>query len=279
MSEVTPGAGPPQLPPPYYAKGDITLYHGDCLAIMAALPDESADMVFADPPYMLSNGGVTCHAGKMVSVDKGRWDRSSGVQADHEFVCAWLEQCRRIMKPDSTIWVSGTHHIIYSVGFAMQKLGFRILNDIVWYKVNPPPNLSCRYFTHATEIVLWAARSDKTRHTFNYEEMKAASNLPFDGPGKQMKSAWAIPPPSKREKTFGKHPTQKPVALLTRIICASTVPGDMILDPFAGSGTTAVAAQVMGRACIGIEKEMEYLQLAALRLEEHSTLRLFTETQ
>ncbi len=277
MSEVARGTGPPQLPPPYYAKGDITLYHGDCLAIMAALPDECIDMVFADPPYMLSNGGVTCHAGRMVSVDKGAWDRSGGAAADHEFVCAWLSECLRVMKPDATIWVSGTHHIVFSVGFAMQKLGFKILNDIAWYKINPPPNLSCRYFTHATETIIWAARTAQSRHTFNYAEMKATANEPFDTAGKQMKSAWAIPPPGKREKTFGKHPTQKPVQLLNRILRASTKPGDHVLDPFVGAGTTAVAARVTGRACIGIDSERDYLQTAALRLEESDTLRRLRE--
>jgi len=253
---------------PYYAKNGIVLYRGDCIELMAQMPGECFDMVFADPPYMLSNDGVTCHAGKMVSVNKGAWDRSQGVERDHEFVMEWLAACRRVMKPDATIWVSGTHHIIYSVGFAMQKLGFKILNDIVWYKINPPPNLSCRYFTHATEIVLWAARSAASRHVFNYEEMKRLDNSPFDGPGRQMKSIWAIPPPGKEEKTFGKHPTQKPIRLLDRIIRASTVEGDLILDPFIGSGTTAIAAASNGRACVGIEIEQDYLALAALRLEE-----------
>lgn len=277
MSEVALSAGPPQLPLPYYAKGDITLYQGDCLAVMAALPNECVDMVFADPPYMLSNGGVTCHAGRMVSVDKGAWDRSGGPEADHEFVCAWLSECLRIMRPDATIWVSGTHHIVFSVGFAMQKLGLKILNDIAWYKINPPPNLSCRYFTHATETIIWAARTARSRYTFNYAEMKATANGPFDDVGKQMKSAWAIPPPSKREKTFGKHPTQKPVQLLNRILRASTNPGDLVLDPFVGAGTTAVSALITGRACIGIDSERDYLQTAALRLEESDTLRRLCE--
>jgi site-specific DNA-methyltransferase (adenine-specific) len=253
---------------PYYDSQGVKLYQGDCLEMLPLFEKDTFDMVFADPPYLLSNDGITCHAGKMVSVNKGDWDKSQGVEADHEFVMEWLSACRRVMKKDATIWVSGTQHIIYSVGFAMQKLGFKILNDIVWYKVNPPPNLSCRYFTHSTEIVLWAAKSDKSKHTFNYEEMKATANPPFDDPGKQMKSIWAITAPSKDEKTFGKHPTQKPVRLLNRIIRASTNPGELILDPFVGSGTTAISALMNDRHCIGIDADQEYLATAAMRLAE-----------
>ncbi len=261
------------LPDPYYQTGGVTLYQGDCLAILPVFPEEHFDMVFADPPYHLSNDGITCHAGRMVSVNKGEWDRSRGVEADHEFVMAWLEACRRVMKPDATIWVSGTQHIIYSVGFAMQKLGFRILNDIVWYKINPPPNLACRYFTHSTEIILWAAKSKKSRYTFNYEEMKQTPNLPFDDAGKQMKSIWAIPPPRRGEKAFGKHPTQKPIALLNRIVAAATRPGDRVLDPFLGSGTTAMACLGQGRDCVGIERESVFLEQAGGRLGEAQTAR------
>ncbi len=260
---------------PYYDASGITLYHGDCLEILPLFDEEIFDMVFADPPYLLSNDGITCHAGKMVSVNKGEWDKSQGLEADHEFVMDWLSACRRVMKKDATIWVSGTQHIIYSIGFAMQKLGFKILNDIVWYKINPPPNLSCRYFTHSTEIVLWAAKSDKSKHTFNYEEMKATSNPPFDDAGKQMKSTWAIRAPGKDEKTFGKHPTQKPVRLLNRIIRASTNPGDLILDPFVGSGTTAISALMNERQCIGIDADQEYLAKAAMRLAERGAHRKF----
>lgn len=272
MSETTtpkqPSAATLLSVEPYYDANGISLYHSDCLELLPQIPAETFDMVFADPPYLLSNGGITCHAGKMVSVNKGDWDRSQGVETDHEFVMEWLSACRRVMKQDATIWVSGTQHIIYSVGFAMQKLGFKILNDIVWYKVNPPPNLSCRYFTHATEIVLWAAKSDKSMHVFKYEDMKRTPNEPFDAAGKQMKSIWGIRPPGKDEKTFGKHPTQKPLGLLNRILRASTHPGDIILDPFVGSGTTAVSAMLNGRSCVGIDAEQEFLELAALRLAE-----------
>lgn len=268
MAERVSVAAKPACSVPYHEHQGIRLYLGDCLDVLAQSRPESFDMVFADPPYLLSNDGVTCHAGRMVSVNKGAWDRSQGVEADHQFVMDWLSACRRVMKSNATIWVSGTQHIIYSVGFAMQKLGFKILNDIVWYKINPPPNLSCRYFTHSTEIVLWAAKSEDSRHTFNYEEMKRTRNEPFDGAAKQMKNVWAITPPTKIEKTFGKHPTQKPVRLLNRIIRASTAPGDLILDPFVGSGTTALAALLNRRRCIGVDSCTEYLDLAVSRLGE-----------
>lgn len=189
------------------------LYRGNCLSIMDAIsvkhPDGCFDMVFADPPYFLSNGGITCHAGKMVKVDKGAWDKSRGLELNHEFNTEWLKRCQRLLKPNGTLWVSGSMHAIYSIGFAMQQLGFKILNDIIWEKPNPPPNLSRRYFTHSTETVLWAAKNTESRHIFNYSEMKTANG------GKQMKSVWRVPPPSASEKNFGKHPTQIPVALVS----------------------------------------------------------------
>lgn len=262
---------------PLWDTEGILLYRGDCLDLLPQIEPETFDMVFADPPYLLSNGGITCHAGKMVSVNKGDWDRSNGVEQDHEFVMQWLAACQRVMKPDATIWVSGTQHIIYSVGFAMQKLGFKILNDIVWYKVNPPPNLSCRYFTHSTEIVLWAARDQDSRHRFNYDDMRALDNAPFDDAGKQMKSVWAIKPPRAEEKEFGKHPTQKPIRLLNRIIRASTLPGDLILDPFVGAGTTAVSALINGRRCVGIDACEEYLHRAMMRLARRPIPRVLRE--
>src|SRR5215813_9435652 len=155
-------------------KHHIRLYHGDCLEILAQIPESSVDVVFADPPYFLSNGGITCHAGKMVSVNKGEWDKSRGADANHTFNRAWLAACQRVLKPNGSIWVSGTAHVIHSVGFAMQQLGMKLLNDISWVKPNPPPNLSCRYFTHATETIIWAAKNAKSRHTFNYKLMKDA---------------------------------------------------------------------------------------------------------
>src|SRR6202158_1851405 len=143
------------------------IYCGHTLALLAQIPESSVDLVFADPPYFLSNGGITCHAGKMVSVNKGEWDKSRGPDANHDFNRAWLAACQRVLKPNGSIWVSGTAHVIHSVGFAMQQLGFKLLNDISWVKPNPPPNLSCRYFTHATDTIIWAAKEKKSRHTFH----------------------------------------------------------------------------------------------------------------
>ena len=250
------------LPSPAFhdPRHHIKIFHGDCLQILAALPAESIDLIFADPPYFLSNGGITCHAGRMVSVNKGAWDRSRGPDANHQFNSAWLAACQRLLKPDATIWVSGTAHVIHSVGFAMQQLGFKLLNDISWVKPNPPPNLSCRYFTHATETIIWAARDKKSRHKFNYKLMRQLAD------GKQMKSVWTIPPPESWEKKFGKHPTQKPLALLERILLASSSEGDLLLDPFLGSGTSALAALRLSRRSIGIELESISLDLTLQRL-------------
>ena len=253
---------PIKLPAPVFddPKHHIRLYQGDCLALLALIPESSVDLVFADPPYFLSNGGITCHAGRMVSVNKGDWDKSKGPDANHEFNRAWLAACQRVLKPNGSIWVSGTAHIIHSVGFAMQQLGFKLLNDISWVKPNPPPNLSCRYFTHATETLIWAARDKKSRHTFNYKLMKETNR------GKQMKSVWEVLPPNRDEKLFGKHPAQKPVALLERIILASSNEGDLVLDPFMGSGTTAVAAFRLSRSVFGIEFDDCSISLSLARV-------------
>jgi site-specific DNA-methyltransferase (adenine-specific) len=249
---------------PYFASQSypVKLFKGDSLEILKKVPSECVDLIFADPPYFLSNGGITCHAGKMVSVNKGNWDVSKGAEKDHEFNLKWLAQCQRILKPNGTIWISGTSHIIYSVGFALNQLNFKILNDIIWYKRNAPPNLSCRYFTHSTEIIIWAAKNKKSKHTFNYQLMREINN------GKQMRNLWEISPPSKAEKKYGKHPTQKPLALLERIILASSNAGDLVVDPFCGSGTTGVAAVLLGRKFVGIDIEENYLKIAIMRIEE-----------
>jgi len=203
---------------------------------------------------------MSCHAGKRVSVNKGDWDKSKGIEETHKFNLEWLRRCQNSLTPDGTIWVSGTAHVIYSIGFAMQQLGFKILNDIAWYKINPPPNLSCRYFTHSTETVIWAAKNKGSKHYFNYALMRKMND------NKQMKSLWSITAPKTDEKTFGKHPTQKPTALLERIILASTKEKDIVLDPFAGSSSTGVVAYRLGRCFIGIDNNKEYLQLSAKRL-------------
>ncbi|TXT24696.1 MAG: Modification methylase LlaDCHIB [Gallionellaceae bacterium] len=243
----------------------VWLYQANCLEFMdyliAKFPEGRFDMIFADPPYFLSNGGITCHAGKMVKVDKGEWDKSRGPNWNHEFNLAWLERCQKLLKPNGTIWVSGTHHIIHSVGFAMQQLDMKILNDITWEKPNPPPNLSCRYFTHATETILWAAKNQRSKHLFNYPLMRTQNG------GKQMKSVWRFTAPGREEKFFGKHPTQKPIGLVERCILASTNEGDLLLDPFSGSATTGMAAIKTHRKYVGIELDANYLALSKQRLQ------------
>jgi site-specific DNA-methyltransferase (adenine-specific) len=255
---------PHDVPEPFFedAAHRIRLYRGDALELLRRAKSEHFDLIFADPPYFLSNGGITCHAGKMVSVNKGVWDKAATFDEIHDFNRLWLEECRRLLKPNGTIWVTGTAHNIYSVGFALQTLGYKILNDIAWYKVNPPPNLSCRYFTHATETVLWARRDPKGRHTFHYAEMKRENR------DRQMQSLWHIKPPAAREKRYGKHPTQKPEALLDRIIRASSNPNDLVLDPFCGSGTTGVVSARTGRRFVGIDLVESYLSIALARLED-----------
>ena len=246
------------------AETGVQLHQANCLDFMDRLADQSPDgrfdMIFADPPYFLSNGGITCHAGKMVKVDKGAWDQSQGPELNHEFNRAWLSRCQRLLRPNGTIWVSGTHHVIHSVGFAMQQLGMKILNDIIWEKPNPPPNLSCRYFTHSGETIIWAAKNLRSKHAFNYELMKSRNF------GKQMKSIWRMSAPGRDEKTYGKHPTQKPVTLLERIILSSTNRGDHVFDPFSGSSTTGVAAVNTGRKFMGCELEDEFIALSKKRL-------------
>jgi len=238
----------------------VWLYQTNCLDFMDLLitknPNGKFDMIFADPPYFLSNGGISCYAGQMVKVDKGSWDKSRGISLNHEFNLNWLSKCRRLLKKNGTIWVSGTQHVIHSVGFAMQQLGMKLLNDITWEKPNPPPNLSCRYFTHSTETVIWASKNEQSKHMFNYQKMREKNG------GKQMKTVWNIKPPSKNEKEFGKHPTQKPLELLKRIIESSTNEGDLIFDPFSGSSSTGIAAISLNRKFVGCELENEFIDIS-----------------
>ncbi|MBP8994872.1 MAG: site-specific DNA-methyltransferase [Bacteroidales bacterium] len=255
---------------PYYEKPAFKLYHADCLDILAKLPENSIDMVFADPPYFLSSGSFTCQNGKMVSVKKGDWDLSNGTQKNFEFHLKWIKACRRVLKPQGTIWISGTYHSIYQCGFALELADFHLLNDIAWFKPNASPNLSCRFFTASHETLLWARKDQKAKHIFNYELMKNGS-WPEDflkKPNSQMRSVWAINTPKAIEKKFGKHPTQKPEELLKRIVLASTNKGDLILDPFTGSSTTGIAAYLLGRKFVGIDTEKQYLDLSIKRFEE-----------
>ncbi len=254
---------------PYYKKGDFTLYNTDSLELLKTLPENSVDMIFADPPYFLSNGGFTVHAGKMVSVDKGKWDRSNGLKKDFDFHLDWIQECKRVLKPHGTIWISGTYHSIYICGFALQVSKFHILNDVSWFKPSASPNLSCRFFTASHETLIWARKDKKAKHTFNYDKMKNG-NWPEDfikKPNKQMRSVWAIGTPKPIEKKFGKHPTQKPEDLLKRIILASTNQGDLIIDPFTGSSTTGIMANLLGRKFIGIDNNKNYLDLSIKRFE------------
>lgn len=270
---------------PYYKKSDFTLYNADSLELMRELPENSVDMIFADPPYFLSSGSFTCQNGKMVSVKKGDWDLSNGTKKNFEFHLLWIKECRRILKPNGTIWISGTYHSIYQCGFALEIEKFHFLNDIVWFKPNASPNLSCRFFTASHETLLWARKEKKAKHTFNYKTMvewdnnyqkeikckhceKSDRYEILHEKGKQMRSVWAINTPQKIEKTFGKHPTQKSSELLKRIVIASTNKGDLILDPFTGSSTTGLAAHLFGRKFIGIDNEKKYLDLSIKRFEE-----------
>ncbi len=254
----------------YYKKLGFILYKADCLEVLSKTKENSVDMIFADPPYNLSNGGFSLHAGKRVSVDKGNWDKSKGFQDDYDFHYKWLEACKRVLKPNGTLWVSGTYHSIYQCGHALQSLGYHILNDVAWLKPNASPNLSCRFFTASHETLIWARKDKKAKHIFNYSLMKNG-DWPGDlikKPNTQMRSVWVITTPKPCEKKFGKHPTQKPVELLRRIILASTNERAIILDPFTGSSTTGIVARSLNRQFIGIDTEKKYLDLSIKRLEE-----------
>ena len=254
-----------------------TLLQGDCLDVLEKITDHSIDMIFADPPYNLSNDGFTCQGGRMVSVNKGEWDRSNGLTGDLEFHRNWITTCQRKLRPGGTIWISGTYHSIYQCGFILQMAGFHILNDISWFKPNASPNLSCRMFTASHESLIWARSSKKDKHIFNYKVMRESDYHEKDmlkKDGKQMRSVWSIPLTKKHEKRFGRHPTQKPEALLERVILSSTHEGDMVLDPFCGSGTTGAVALRHGRSFIGIDRDKGFIEdIATPRLEHELKTR------
>ncbi|MBU2103472.1 site-specific DNA-methyltransferase [Patescibacteria group bacterium] len=270
------------LPKKPHSKGENFLLHkGDCISLMNSMPEASVDLVFADPPYNLSNGGISVQSGKMVSVNKGNWDKTKGLEDDFNFHKDWIIAAKRILKPEGTLWVSGTYHSIYQCGYLLQLAGFHILNDIAWFKPNASPNISCRYFTASHETLIWARKSKKHKHVFNYKDVKNG-DWPddfFKNEGKQMRSVWHVPhdesvwvlgTTKKTEKEFGRHPTQKPVALLERIIKSSTKKNAIVLDPFTGSSTTGVAALGLGRRFIGFDTEKEYLDLSKKRLVSSS---------
>lgn len=247
----------------YFQKEDFKLINDDTLEATKQMEDKTFDMIFADPPYFLSGDGITCSGGKMVSVNKGTWDKSLSVAEKHEFNRKWIRECYRILKDDGTIWISGTLHNIYSIGMALEEEGFKIINNITWQKTNPPPNLACKTFTHSTETVLWARKDLKgVKYKFNYKLMKELNG------NKQMKDVWTTSLTKPSEKKFGKHPTQKPLELLEKIILASTNENDLILDPFSGSGTTGIAASMLNRNYVGIDKEKTYLDISIKRYED-----------
>jgi modification methylase len=242
-----------------------SVIEGDCVAVMARLPDACADLVFADPPYnlQLGEGLLRPEGGAVAGVDAA-WDRFDDLAAYDAFTRAWLAQARRILKPDGAIWVMGSYHNIFRLGAALQDLGFWLLNDIIWRKTNPMPNFRGTRFTNAHETLIWAARSRTSRPTFHYHALKEANE------GVQMRSDWLIPlcggPERLREGRAKAHPTQKPEALLHRVLLATTSPGDLVVDPFFGTGTTGAVARLLGRRWIGIEREPRYVELARARI-------------
>ena len=247
----------------YYKSKDkkFTLLQGDCIKLLTEI-DFKFDMIFADPPYFLSNGGISVQSGRMVSVNKGDWDRSNGLEADLKFNYEWIKACREKLAEDGTIWISGTYHNIFQVANVLTELDFKILNVVTWAKTNPPPNLSCKYCTHSTEFIIWARKNKEVSHYYNYELMKKING------DKQMKDVWNMPAIAPWEKSCGKHPTQKPLPLLVRIIQASTKEGAWILDPFAGSSTTGIAANLLGRKYLGIDINDEFLNMSVNRRAE-----------
>ena len=248
-----------------------TIIESDCVAAMAALPEASVDMIFADPPYNLQLGGDLFRPeGGLVDAVDDDWDKFDTFASYDSFTRAWLKEARRILKPDGTLWVIGSYHNIFRVGAALQDEGYWILNDIVWRKSNPMPNFRGTRFTNAHETLIWASRSESSRYTFNYRAMKALNDEI------QMRSDWVLPICSggERVKTEGvkAHPTQKPEALLYRVLLACTNAGDVVLDPFFGTGTTGAVARRLGRRWIGVEREPRYVKVALERIA--STLKL-----
>lgn len=247
---------------------DFNLLCGDTFELLPQF-NFKFDMIFADPPYFLSSGGISVQSGKVVCVDKGDWDKSMSQEDINAFNLKWLSLCREKLKDNGTIWISGTYHNIFSVADGLTHLGYKILNVITWAKTNPPPNISCRYFTYSTEFIIWARKSKKVPHYYNYELMKHING------DKQMTDVWRLPAIAKWEKSCGKHPTQKPLCVLSRIILASTKPGAWILDPFAGSSTTGIAANLLNRRFLGIEREVKFVAMSKARREEIERLDVF----
>ncbi len=247
----------------YFETENFKLINNDVFKVIKKIDDKSINMIFADPPYFLSGNGITCSGGKMVSVNKGEWDKKIDIKQKHDFNKKWIKECYRVLKDEGTIWISGTLHNIYSIGMALEEEGFRIINNITWQKTNPPPNLACKTFTHSTETILWARKDlKKVKYTFNYDIMKELNN------NKQMKDVWTTSLTRLSEKKCGKHPTQKPLEILNKIILASTNENDLILDPFCGSSTTGISAIKLNRRYIGIDNNKEYMEISKRRYEK-----------
>lgn len=247
----------------YFETDDFKLIYADVFKSIKKINDKSIDMIFADPPYFLSNNGITCSGGKMVNVNKGEWDKTLSVKRKHKFNREWIKECYRVLKDNGSIWISGTLHNIYSIGMALEENEFKIINNITWQKSNPPPNLACKTFTHSTETIIWARKDlKKVKYTFNYHVMKELNN------NKQMKDVWTTSLTRPSEKKCGKHPTQKPLEILDRIILASTKEDDLILDPFCGSSTTGISAVRLKRKYIGIDNEKEYMEISKKRYKQ-----------
>jgi len=244
-----------------------TILEGDCIAEMARLPDKSVDMIFADPPYNLQlQGDLFRPEGGKVDACDDAWDKFDSLAVYDDFTREWLAEARRILKDDGTIWVIGSYHNIYRVGALLQDADFWILNDIVWRKANPMPNFRGTRFTNAHETLIWCAKDGRAKYTFNYRAMKALND------DLQMRSDWILPICSGSERVKDDagdkaHPTQKPEALLYRILLACTQPGDVVLDPFFGTGTTGAVARRLGRKWIGIERERNYVKVARERID------------
>jgi site-specific DNA-methyltransferase (adenine-specific) len=247
----------------FFTDDGFQLWLGDSFKLLKKIEDKSIDMIFADPPYFLSSGGVSCHSGKQVLVNKADWDKPLTLDEKMKYNRKWLRECYRILKDNGTIWISGTFHNIYSIGVSLELEGYSIINNITWQKPNPAPNLACRCFTNSTETILWARKqltpNKKGNHYFDYKLMKSLNG------DRQMKDVWTIPLPKKSEKKYGKHPTQKPELLLERIVLSSTKENDMILDPFNGSGTTGIVCKKLHRRYLGIDNVEEYLELTKKR--------------
>jgi len=246
----------------FYKDDNATLIKGSCFTVLKKIKERSISFIFADPPYFLSDNGITCRSGKMVIVNKGSWDKTKDVYEKIKFSRKWIRECYRILKDDGSIMISGTFHIIHIIGTVLEQEGFEIINNITWVKTNPPPNLSCKCFVHSSETIIWAKKALAKKCKFNYKLMKQTNQ------NKQMKDVWTFGRPKKIEIKHGKHPTQKPLALLQRIILATTDNGDVVLDPFVGSGTTAIAAIRNGCSFIGIDTKQEYLEIAKQRIIE-----------